>query len=356
MERRKEKGAWRFILICLAIAAVLSLLAVLFVREVFALSADGQTGEAVTVTAEHDFDTKEAAAILKQNGLIKSETLFRVYSAVRGKSRTFSAGEYTLSPSAGYDGLIFRLSGGGAVKRRQISVTIPEGSTVRDIIRIVCRENGICTEAELTEAINNGDFDKYSFVRELSGEKRNGERLYRLEGYLYPDTYYFYTDSSAYTVVDRMLDNFRQHFDEKYCAACEKNGMTVDETVTLASMIMREAKKLSDYPKVSSVFHNRKSSRAFGGRYQSDATLTYALGRPMVGGDKDSLSPYNTYKYSGLPPSPICCPDMNAISYALSPDKTNYFYFVSDKNGDMLYASTYDKHRENVQRRACAPN
>ena len=181
---------------------------------------------------------------------------------------------------------------------------------------------------------------------------RDGERLYRLEGYLYPDTYYFYTDSSAYTVLDRMLENFDRHMDEKYLAACEKQGFTVDEAVTLASMIMKEAKKLSDYPKVSSVFRNRKSSRAFGGRYQSDATLTYALGRPMVGGDKEDLSPYNTYKYAGLPPSPICFPDMNAISYALSPDKTNYYYFVSDKNGDMLYATTYGKHRENIKKAA----
>ena len=352
--KNRSKGAGigkgTFILICLGIAAVMSALIILMAREIFALNHRGWSGEAVTVTAENELDTREAAELLKENGLIGSKMLFRIYSSLRGKKRSFPPGEYTLSPSAGYDGLIRRLSGGGAVKRRQVSVTVPEGSTVRDIIRIVCRENGICSEDELTEAVEKGDFDKYSFVRELSENERNGERLYRLEGYLYPDTYYFYTDSSAYTVIDRMLENFDRHFDAKYRQACQKNGMTTDEAVTLASMIMKEARKLSDYPKVSSVFKNRKNSRAFGGRYQSDATLTYALSRPMVGGDKESLSPYNTYKYAGLPPSPICCPDMNAISYALCPDRTNYFYFVSDKNGDMLYASTYDKHRENIKK------
>lgn len=348
--RRSGVGAGGFILICLAIAAVLSVIAILFVREVFALNGRGRSGEAVKITAENDFDTDEAAVILKKNNLIGSKTLFRLYSRLRGKYKTFAAGEYTLSPSAGYDGLIHRLSGGGSVKRKQVSVTVPEGSTVRDVIRIVCRENGICSEEEFLDAVQNGDFDKYYFIKNMSDGGRGGERLYRLEGYLYPDTYYFFTDSEAYTVIDRMLDNFDRHFDEKYLLACKKSGMTVDEAVTLASMIMKEAKKLSDYPKVSSVFYNRKNSRAFSGRYQSDATLTYALGRPMVGGDKEDLSPYNTYRYVGLPPSPICCPDMNAVSYALTPDKTNYYYFVSDKNGDMLYATTYDRHRENVRR------
>ena len=347
---RHPVGILGFTLICLAVATVLSVIGILFAREIFALNERGRNGGAVRITAENDFGVSEAAVILKKNNLIGSETLFKLYSTVRGKAdRIFSAGEYTLSPSAGYDGLIHRLAGGGAHKRKQISVTVPEGSTVKDIIRIVCREKQICSEEDFTKTVQSGNFDKYSFVKELADNPRAEERLYRLEGYLYPDTYYFYSDSSAYTVIDRMLDNFSRHFDEKYRAACKEQGLTVDEALTLASMIMKEAKHLSDYPKVSSVFKNRSLSRSFNGRYQSDATLTYALGRPMEGGDKDNLSPYNTYKYTGLPPSPICNPDMNAVSYALCPDKTSYYYFVSDKNGEMLYATTYDQHRKNVR-------
>ena len=193
MEGNRKNGinAAGVLLICLGIAAVLSALCILFVREIFALNSRGRDGEAVKITAERDMDTDEIAVTLKENGLIGSETLFRLYSRLRGKYKTFSAGEYILSPSSGYDGIIHRLSGGGAVKRRQISVTVPEGSTVRDIIRIVCRENGICSEEELTETVKNGDFDKYYFVRELTNGNGNGDRLYRLEGYLYPDTYYF---------------------------------------------------------------------------------------------------------------------------------------------------------------------
>ena len=140
-EKRRHTGAGVFLLICLGIAAVLSTIAILLVREIFALNSRGRSGETVKISAESDFDTAEAAVILKENGLIGSKTLFRLYSRLRGKYKAFTAGYYTLSASAGYDGLIHRLSGSGTVKRRQVSVTVPEGSTVRDIIRIVCREN-----------------------------------------------------------------------------------------------------------------------------------------------------------------------------------------------------------------------
>ena len=346
-QKTERRGGLRFILICLAVSAVLAAAVILSAREIFALGASRQTGESVEIEFAGETALRDVAVTLKRNGLVGSGTLFRLYSAIRGKSGAVAAGKYELSPSSGYDGLLFRLRGGGTGKRTQVSVTLPEGCTVRDILRIVCDEKGICSREELIGAIQKGDFSHYSFVRELDEHPREG-RLFRLEGYLYPDTYYFYSDSSGEEVVEKMLENFDSHFDGKYLESCKKNGMTVNEAVTLASMITKEARYISDYPKVSSVFRNRKNSKSFGGRYQSDATLTYALGRPMQGGDKDDLSPYNTYKYKGLPPSPICNPDMNAVSYALCPDKTSYYYFFSGKDGNTHYATAYDEHRRNI--------
>ncbi|MBR2461062.1 MAG: endolytic transglycosylase MltG [Clostridia bacterium] len=353
LKRKSEKsrepegvGAGTAILLCLAVALTLTVIGILLAREIFALGERSVGAEPIEIELDSELDTGEVAGVLKENSLIGSKTLFRLYSRIRGKYRVFAPGKYIISPSAGYDGIILRLSGGESAKRRQVSVTVPEGSTVEDILRIVCDENGICSRESLINEINSGDFSEYGFV----GDIPDNGRLYRLEGYLYPDTYYFYSDSSAYTVVDRMLQNFEQHFDERHLEACRKMKMTVDEAVTLASMIMKEAKSVSDYPLVSSVFHNRKNSRSFGGRFQSDATLTYALGRPMRGGDKDAPVPYNTYKYAGYPPSAICNPDISAISYALCPDRTSYYYFVSDRNGDMHYATTYSAHRRNVSK------
>ncbi|MBQ9115666.1 MAG: endolytic transglycosylase MltG [Clostridia bacterium] len=335
------------VLICLGIAITLTVIISLLAHEIFALGKIADEENAIELTLESETNTAQLARVLKDNGAIGSRTLFCLYSRLRGKEGVYSPGEYTVTVSSGYDGILRRMRGGGAIDRRQISVTVPEGSTIKDILRIVCDEKGVCSRKDLEDAIQNGDFSKYRFVKELE-EVDSSARIYRLEGYLYPDTYYFYTDSSGYTVVDRMLSNFERHFDDKYRKACESKGMTVDAAVTLASIIMKEAKNVSDYPLVSSVFHNRMNSKGFGKRLQSDATLTYALGRPMVGGDKEVDSPFNTYLYPGYPPSAICNPDMNAISYALCPDRSSYFYFISDKSGDVHFATTYDQHRRNV--------
>lgn len=348
-ERGAFNGTLAFILICIAIAVVLSAIIILFIREVFAISTPPDTDANVTVELESDVGVSELADVLKKNGLINSRALFSVYSVVRGKTREFAAGKYVLSPTLGYSGLLRAVSGGNAVKRKQISVTIPEGSTVREVVRIICEEAKICSEQELIDAIQNGEYGDHTAVRELSG-KISADREYRLEGYLYPDTYYFYTDSSAYTVIGRMLSNFDRHFDKRYRDACEKLGFTVDDAVILASIVMKEAKFVSDYPKISSVFHNRLGSSHFKGMLQSDATLTYALGRPMSAEDKELDNAYNTYKHAGLPPSPICSPDINAISYALCPDKTDYYYFVSAASGKIYYATTYEAHKRNIAR------
>lgn len=340
----------RYILLCLLAACLLSAALIASALEIFALSPGLSELPPVSLELENDMDSAQAAKLLEENGLIRSRLLFRAYALARGKTRTFKAGSYSLSHSSGYDGLLRELGGASRAKRIQLSVTIPEGSTVRDIIRIICDEKHICTAEELTDAIQSGDYDSYYFVRELEGSERASDRAYRLEGYLYPDTYYFYSDSSAHTVIDRMLSGFDSHFDERYLAACKKNGMTVDQAVTLASIVMKEAKFVSDYPRVASVLHNRIKSKSFGGRLQCDATLTYALGRAMTAEDKDSDSPYNTYHRAGYPPSPICSPDLNALSCALCPDKTGYYYFVSAPSGRMYYAATYAEHQKNIKR------
>lgn len=339
----KKKNRFIYFASVLTVSLALSALLIFLANDAFAITA--KSGEESIYVSAGD-GAKEIANALKESGAIKSRTWFRTYLAIRGKSLDgVKEGSYTVSKTDGFDGIHRRLTGKVRRKRSEVTVVIPEGSTVEDILTIVCDNKGICTREELTDVIQNGDFSRYDFVSSISGE-----RLYRLEGYLYPDTYCFYSDSSAYTVVDKLLSNFESKFDEKYKKACRAKGLSVDEAVKIASIIEGEARFVSDYPKVSSVLHNRLGSIAFGGRLQSDATLTYALGRPMTAADKELDNAYNSYKYRGLPPSPICSPDIEAISYALYPDKTNYYYFVSRSDGTMLYASSYEGHRYNVDK------
>lgn len=335
----------KYFLAVFAVSALLALIAILLINDAFAITAPS---DEVTVTVPENSTKSDVAKILKENGLIKSRAWFSVYTALRGKEVAPKGDTYVIPKNSGFDAICRILAYGNGGTLSEVRVVIPEGSSIEGIMQIICDEHGICSREDFTDTVQNGDFSGYSFVKALDGSKN--ERKYRLEGYLYPDTYCFYSKSSAYAVIDKMLANFAAKVDKRYTAAAQKQGMTLDEAVTLGSIIMREGKYVTDYPKISSVFHNRLKSPAFSYRLQSDATVVYALGREMQSADKELDSPYNTYKYGGLPPSPICSPDLNAISYAIYPDSTGYYYFVTKKDGTVLYARDYQTHLNNVQK------
>ncbi len=341
----KKFFSLKYFLLVIAIAILLTVIAILLINDAFAITAPS---DEVTVTIPESSTKSEVARILKENGIIKSRTWFSVYTALRGKEVTPKGDTYVIPKNSGFDAICRILAYGSSGSNTEIRVAIPEGSSIEGIMEIVCDQHGICSRQEFINTVQNGNFSGYSFVKHLDQTKNN--RKYRLEGYLYPDTYCFYSKSSAYAVIDKMLANFATKVDKRYIAAAEKQGMTLDEAVTLGSIIMREGKFISDMPKISSVFHNRLKSPSFSYRLQSDATVVYALGREMQSEDKELDDPYNTYKYGGLPPSPICCPDLNAISYAIYPDSTGYYYFVTKKDGTVLYARDYQTHLNNIKK------
>ena len=337
---------FKYAIIITLCAVALSALFLFLANDAFAITAKN---EDVQVEIPDGATLREASAILKENGLIKSRAWFSAYLALRGKNAQCVGGNYVLNKTIGFDGIYRALTKGQTKKHVSVTVSIPEGSTFEDIINIICEKNGISSREEMIETVNHGDFSKYKFLSEIKSVEESGAK-YRLEGYLYPDTYCFFSDASAYDVIDKMLSNFSRKFDEKYRKACASQGLTVNEAVTLASMIIKEAKFVSDYPKVSSVFANRLKSAGFGKRLESDATLVYVLGRQMRSEDKELDSPYNTYKNGGLPPSPISNPDINALSYAIYPDKTGYYYFVAESSGKVYYAATYSAHMRNIEK------
>ena len=338
MQKKKKFFTFKYFLAVFLTALALTGAILWLINDAFAITApDGD----VTVVIPEGSSDKEISDILKDSGLIKSRLWFRAYLKLRGKDIEPKGESFRIPYGSGFDGIHRIINFGSSAELSEVRVSIPEGSTTEDIMRLICDKNGICSREDFTETMKNGDFSKYSF---LPTERTT------LEGYLYPDTYYFYSQSSAYAVIDKMLANFDKKFDEKYRLACKKQGMSINDAVTLASIIIKEAKFTHDYPKVSSVFHNRLESSAFGKRLQSDATLVYVLGREMTSADKELDSPYNTYKHGGLPPTPIANPDLDAISYAIYPDTTPYYYFVTTSDGSVLYARDYATHLRNVQR------
>jgi UPF0755 protein len=238
--------------------------------------------------------------------------------------------------------------------RETVSITIPEGYTVDQIIDIFVSK-GMGTRDSFIDVIQNGDFSDYSFnwfIDEIDKNK-SPDRKYRLEGYLFPDTYYFYSDSDAFTIIYKLLKNFNDKFEETYKQRCNDLKYTVDEIITLASMIQAEAKYPSEFSSVSSVFHNRlkNPNGETAGFLQSDPTIQYNLKEHKAvldPSDTEIDDPYNTYMYKGLPPGPICNPSVDAIAFALYPAETGYLYFYAKPDGTHLFASTLEEQNNNI--------
>ncbi|MBQ3184325.1 MAG: endolytic transglycosylase MltG [Clostridia bacterium] len=334
-----------YIVSVLVISGCLALFTILVGNDCFAfVKSDAE----ITVTIPEDADLGDIAKELKKNDIIKYPNMFKLYVMIRGKdSDNYVAGNHTVSGMMGYDTLIAQFK--PAVGREEITLTIVEGSTTQEIIDLFV-ENGIGTQEGFKETIENYEFD-FWFLEELD-KIDTSKRIYRLDGYLFPDTYNFFTNSSEADALYKLLSNFEAKFDIENKARCEELGMTVDDIVIMASLIQKEAMHITDYPLVSSVFHNRIKD---GMKLESNATVQYTMPKEEVELKLtyDQITTYdngyNTYLYSGLPAGPICNSSLNALNWALYPTDTDYLYFVSDKDGYNHYAVTFSEHDKNVK-------
>ena len=312
----------------------------------------------VTVTLPEGATTADVAEILKKAGVIKYPSVFERFAKFRISKRSYLTGKYltgevTVNPLMNYDTLINTLSDYERSRSGTVRITFPEGLTVKEILKLF-EENGVGRKDDFTDALQNHEYD-FKFCKNLTKEKLPKYRFdsnysYRLEGYLFPDTYDFYLDENPVSAINKLLVNFNKKFEEEFYERCDELGMTVDEIITLASMIEKEGKNAEDYYIISSVFHNRLKNSANFPYLNSDATLQYALTERSgpYGLDTSFDHPYNTYKYKGLPPGPICNPGTEAIYAALYPEKTSYYYFYTKRNGETVYSKTFEEHQNQV--------
>ena len=345
-------GAMKAILYIVAVIAVSIIIALNIINianDVFAFVKPYYETE---VTIPENAELSDVIEALMESELIKYPRIFDFYiGTLRKRGDDFVAGKYLLNTTMNYDDYI------SAIRRKtnayaSFRLTIPEGFTVDEIIDMFLAQ-GIGTRETFVDVINNYEFS-YSFVKLLDETELSPNRKYRLEGYLFPDTYDFYVNSTEVQVIDRLLKNFDAKFTEEFYLNCEMIGMTVDDVINLASIVEREARSYDDFPRVSSVFHNRLVNSSNFPRLESNATVQYSLGVHdsdllwMTEQDMNLDLPYNTYVYSGLPPSAICNPGYEAIYAALEPELTEYYYFVSTNSGTILYAKTYNEHLNNI--------
>lgn len=349
-------------LVFVLIAAVYcSYFAVTGINDMFALvSLEKEANVTVTEATTID-DVTEA---LKEQGVIKYPWLFKLYCEVYGDGTDVKLipGDYSIPDNLNFSNILYRLTT-VKVERTAVWVTVPEGYTVDQIIDLLVSK-GIGTKEKYVDAINNYPY-KHEFVQLLDEMGYSEDRVYRLEGYLFPDTYEFYTDTAEYLVINRFLNNFNSRFwrfyDEEYKADVEAMGMTFDDIVTLASLVQMEARHIIDYEPISYVFHNRLNHSNTYPFLESDATIQYFLDarkEDLTQEDLDTDNPYNTYLYPGLTPGAICCPGLDALEAAIYPARPvdangkeiNAYYFVSDVTGKTYYAQTNAGHNANKQK------
>lgn len=289
-------------------------------------------------------DMDLVSQVLKDNGLIEYKWLFNLFASFTHKNTSMVPGTYELNTTMDYSALL-RNMGSRSAARTTVQIMIPEGYTVEQIIQRLA-ENGVATESELEDAAANYDFD-YDFLDDSTLGEAN-----RLEGYLFPDTYEFYQNTDAESVLNKMLSNFRdriydnEQVDQTLLSQAQADGYSLKDILTIASIIEKETDG-KDQTSIASVIYNRlNEGGGTNGYLQMDSTIYYITGdysKALTSDDLAIDSPYNTYVNPGLPAGPICCPGMTAINAALNPEDTDYYYFYLGDDGTTHFFADYDE-------------
>ncbi len=306
------------------------------------LAADSAE-ENIELVVTEGTTAKQIAEMLEEKGVIDSPLFFRFYASRGGYASKFRDGIYYFSKQDSYEDIAEKLTKQGT-QASQVKVTIPEGWTIDQIAERL-EENQVCTAAQFKQAVNEASVEKYGYDF-LKGIKTESQGVhYRLEGYLFPDTYYFYQTNNkngAEQAIKKMLDNFDKKITQAMRLQAEERGISLHDAITMASMIEMEASVAGyqDKQEVSAVFWNRINNWGEQAYLQSDPTTKYPY----------NTERYDTYKAVGLAPGAYCSPSIDSIKAALYPteDSENYF-FVTDKNMKFYFTKTNDEHNRIVR-------
>lgn len=365
--RKRDGGiaqTYIFFIVVIVVSMILSIYAVLCLNDVLAITKNNAT---VTVSLEGSVDSiDEAVDILADNGLIKCKNFCKLFAKYREaqvgpnyrngvyyKDKTYEAGVYYLSGKMGLEGMLQTLQGDSATAET-VTLTFPEGYTVPEIVERLSA-NEVCDKAALLEVIQSVEFN-YSLVSNIKADERVP---YRLEGYLFPDTYDFYIGESASSVVRKFLSNGDAKITEKYRKRAEELGYSMQDVILIASIVQCEAANEEQMKTIAGVIYNRLSDQANFPLLGIDSTADYITNKvePSLSSTAAHTADYYMPFYNttgsatlvGLPASPICNPGMDAIKAALYPEKHDYYYFFHDTDRKIYTAKTYSEFKDKIR-------
>jgi UPF0755 protein len=289
------------------------------------------TGEARQFAVEAGDNAPRIAQRLQGAGLIRDRNAFISYVNFHGLRPRLKVGQYMLSPTSSANQIAETLAGGRTAAQHLV---VPEGYRLTQI-----------EKAAVAAGVSQADFKAALAAPHAQAFLAGKPANVSLEGYLFPDSYQVDGSTTATMLVDAMLDNFGKRVGPEYAQAFAAEGLTLHQGLTLASIVEREVNIPADRPIVAQIFMKRfKLGQSLG----SDVTTVYAaelLGKPF---DINLDSPYNTRRYAGLPPGPICSPGLTALDAVARPATTDYLYFLSGKDGKTYFAKTYAEHQRNI--------
>lgn len=356
----------------------LGLVSALFARYILTgindMLAVGRDSMTIQIEIPEGASIGEISDIFKKNGLISEKEFFMLYAIATKSGDKFSGGFYELNAGMDYQALLNHIKNKANI-RSVVDITFTEGMNVAECAELLDK-NEICSKEVFLKLCKSNEFDNdFPFLKNISNPT---ERIYKLEGYLFPDTYKFYHGEDASGVIHKILVNYKKHIIQKssiegYDAKvsvkelAEAKGISAENLLNIASLIQAEAADKADMYKVSSVIHNRLSTLNSGGKnafgefsmnhLRIDATVYYpyrskkAVPKEL---SKKFVGLYDTYKIEGLPPGPICNPGMDAIMAALNPAKTDYYYYCHSADGTAYYAKTSEAHVSNLKKAGLA--
>lgn len=305
-------------------------------------SSIGKAQQKETLEIVKGDDTRIIAQKLKEKKIIRQESYLIYYLWKEDLIGKIMAGTYEIDPGLKIPEIV-KILVAGETRPDYLKVTFPEGLTIKEMAQIVSEKNldgeGFLNLAEKPSA---DIVDQFDFLSDKPVQAS-------LEGYLFPDTYFFSFEEEPPSIILKMLKNFDLKFSEQWRSQLKLENKTIFETVTLASIIEAEVPSAVDRKIVAGIFTNRLE---IGMALQSDATVAYVLGgEKKVQHNAEDISIdslYNTYKFPGLPPGPIGNPGASSIEAAIWPAKTNYFYFLSNpETGETVFSETFEQHVRN---------
>ncbi len=291
--------------------------------------------EAVEIHIKHKASFSEIIELLRENKLLDNPIICRLYFILTGKHKLVKAGYYLFDKPLSIKELADKLVKGEVIYYR---ITFPEGSNIFDIERKIREENILYGE----------DYYKVINSKEILIELREiDENINNIEGYLFPETYYFPKGEKIEELIKMMIKEFKKRNLRALKESSKELDYTIHEIVTMASLIEKESANNSEKPLIASVFYNRLKRRML---LQCDPTVIYSyyLEGKIIGilkkEDLNINSPYNTYQNVGLPPGPICNPGEKSLNAAMHPADSDYFYFVSKGNGSHYFSKELNEH------------